>query len=159
MNKKIWAILILFLTINSYLFGEESDHDEHSEHDKHNEHEGESKAIGQGKAIIEISEEHGLKLSPEAIKTLGITFMRVESHEFLIDKTTLITYKRLKGVYRYKEGFFKLFPVILKREVKGQYLVKVKDVEVGDQIVISATGPLRVADLYSTDKAEYSHSH
>mgnify|MGYP001181105651 CR=1 FL=1 len=136
--------------------GDETSHKE----DEHGHgHGGGGKAVGEGKAIVEISEEKGFKLSKEAIKTLELKLLNVDSDEFLIEKTTLVTSKKLKGVYRFRGGFFKLLPVELKKEVDGKYLVKVKGVDFGDQIVINGVGLLRVADVYSTDKAEYSHSH
>lgn len=131
----------------------------HKEDEHGHGHGGGGKAVGEGKAIVEISEEKGFKLSKEAIKTLELKLLNVDSDEFLIEKTTLVTSKKLKGVYRFRGGFFKLLPVELKKEVNGKYLVKVKGVDFGDQIVINGVGLLRVADVYSTDKAEYSHSH
>ncbi len=134
--------------------------DEHKDGDEEEHgHGGGGKAVGEGKAIVEISEEKGFKLSKEAINTLELKLLNVDSDEFLIEKTTLVTSKKLKGVYRFRGGFFKLLPVELKKEVDGKYLVKVKGVDFGDQIVINGVGLLRVADVYSTDKAEYSHSH
>jgi hypothetical protein len=50
-------------------------------------------------------------------------------------------------------------PVELLKESKGKYLVKVKGVDFGDQIVIDGVGLLRVTDVYSTDTSEYGHSH
>ena len=136
--------------------GDETSHKE----DEHGHgHGGGGKAVGEGKAIVEISEEKGFKLSKEAIKTLELKLLNVDSDEFLIEKTTLVTSKKLKGVYRFRGGFFKLLLVELKKEVDGKYLVKAKGVDFGDQIVINGVGLLRVADVYSTDKAEYSHSH
>ena len=49
--------------------------------------------------------------------------------------------------------------VKLLKEVNGKYLVKVKGVDFGDQIVTNGVGLLRVTDVYSTDKSEYGHSH
>ncbi len=185
MNKKLLMVLIVLLTLNFQAFGNENssthqhNDEEHSENDGHNHKKKKSqsedehkdgdeeehghgvggKAVGEGKAIVEISEEKGFKLSKEAIKTLELKLLNVDSDEFLIEKTTLVTSKKLKGVYRFRGGFFKLLPVELKKEVDGKYLVKVKGVDFGDQIVINGVGLLRVADVYSTDKAEYSHSH
>lgn len=136
------------------------DHDDKASHkeDDHG-HGGGGKAVGEGKAIVEISEEKGFKLSKEAIKTLELKLLNVNSNEFLIEKTTLVTSKKLKGVYRFRGGFFKLLSVELKKEVDGKYLVKVKGVDFGDQIVINGVGLLRVADVYSTDTSEYGHGH
>ena len=135
----------------------EEGHADHKE-EGHDDHGG-GKAIGKGKAVEEVDEVKGLKLSKEAIKTLQLKLLNVDGDEFMIEKTTLITSKESKGVYRFRGGFFKLLPIETIKEVNGKYLVKVKGVDFGDQIVINGTGLLRIADVYSTDSAEYSHAH
>lgn len=135
------------------------DHKDEGAHDDHSGHGESSKAVGKGKAIEVVDEKNGFKLSSEALKTLKLKLQNVDGDEFLIDKSTLVVSKELKGLYRFRAGFFKFHPVELKKEVNGKYLVKVPGVEFGDQIVINGTGLLRVADVYSTDTAEYGHSH
>jgi len=141
-----------------------SDHDDlegkgaHSDHDDHDDHGG-GKAIGKGKAIESVDEKKGFKLSKEAIKTLELKLQTVDGDEFTITKTTLVTSKSIKGLYRFRGGFFKFMTVKLLKEVDGKYLVKVSGVEFGDQIVTNGTGLLRVTDVYSTDTSEYGHSH
>jgi len=135
----------------------EAGHSDHKE-EGHDDHGG-GKAIGKGKAVEEVDEVKGLKLSKEAIKTLKLKLLNVDGDEFTIEKTTLVTSRESKGVYRFRGGFFKLLPVETIKEVNGKYLVKVKGVDFGDQIVINGTGLLRIADVYSTDSAEYSHAH
>lgn len=130
----------------------------HSDHDDHDDHGG-GKAVGKGKAIEEVDEKKGFKLSIEAIKTLKLKLQTVNGDEFKIAKGTLVASKSVKGLYRFRGGFFKFLPVELLKEEKGKYLVKVKGVDFGDQIVIDGVGLLRVTDVYSTDKSEYGHSH
>ena len=137
---------------------EEKGHADHGEHGEHGEHGG-GKAVGKGKAIEEVDENKGFKLSKEAIKTLKLKLQTVDGDEFSIDKTTLVSSKSTKGLYRFRGGFFKFMPVELLKESKGKYLVKVKGVDFGDQIVIDGVGLLRVTDVYSTDTSEYGHSH
>lgn len=137
-----------------------SKHEEDSDHDDHSDHaHGSAKAVGKGKAIEAVDENLGLKLSKESIKALGLKLQTVESDDFQISKTTLVTSKDLKGIYRFKAGFFKLIPVKSISENKEGYRVKVEGLEFGDQIVINGVGLLRIADVYSTDKSEYGHSH
>ena len=136
-------------------------HDDHGAkggHEGHGDHGG-GKAIGKGKAIVEVDEKKGFKLSKEAIKSLKLRLQNVEGDQFHIAKNTLVASKDIKGVYRFRAGFFKLLTAKILKEEKGGYEVKVKGVDFGDQIVINGLGLLRVADIYSTDKAEYGHSH
>ncbi len=141
--------------------GKHEGHDEHKEkggHEGHDEHGG-GKAVGKGKAIEAVDEVKGFKLSKEAIKTLELKLQTVDGDEFIIEKSTLVASKSLKGLYRFRGGFFKFLPIKLLKEVDGKYLVKVKGVDFGDQIVTNGVGLLRVTDVYSTDKSEYGHGH
>lgn len=184
MNKYILLFSIVFNT--SFLYASETDdhnhkehnhsasHEKHSDHEEHDEHGEEShekhdghddhghgggKAIGKGKAIEDVDEKKGFKLSKESIKTLKLKLQTVDRDEFEISKETLVTSKVLKGIYRFRAGYFKFLPLKLIKEVNGKYLVKVKGVDFGDQIVTNGVGLLRVTDVYSTDKSEYGHSH
>lgn len=133
---------------------------DHSKKDDHKGHDhGSSKAIGKGKAIEIVDEKKGFKLSKEAIKTLKLKIQNVDGDEFRIQKSTLVTSKNIKGVYRFRAGFFKLMNAKILKETKDGYKVKVIGVDFGDQIVINGVGLLRVTDVYSTDKSEYGHSH
>ena len=140
-----------------------SKHDDHDDHTKHSDHKGHnhgaSKAIGKGKAIEIVDEKKGFKLSKEAIKTLKLRLQNVDGDEFEIGRPTLVSSKSIKGVYRFRAGFFKLLSAKILKETKTGYKVKVAGVEFGDQIVINGVGLLRVTDIYSTDKSEYGHSH
>lgn len=137
----------------------EAGHDSHDHgEDGHDDHGG-GKAVGKGKAIEMVDEKKGFKLSKEAIKTLNLKLKTVNGDEFSIKKTSLVASKGAKGIYRFRGGFFKFLPIQLKKEESGKYLVKVKGVEFGDQIVINGLGLLRITDVYSTDSSEYGHSH
>lgn len=139
---------------------EEAGHKEHQDHKDHDGHEGEGgKAVGKGKAIIEINDKYGFKLSPEAIKTLSLKLDTVNGEEFEIKKETLVTSKAISGIYRFKNGFFKLLPAEIKKETKDGYLVFVKNIVFGDQIVTNGVGLLKVADVYASDKSNYGHAH
>ena len=172
-NIKIITITMTILLISNLAFAEgDHDHSSHKRHDhskqeeKHDDHDdhkghdhGASKAIGKGKAIEVVDEKKGFKLSKEAIKTLKLRLQNVDGDEFEISKTTLVSSKSIKGVYRFRAGFFKLLNAKILKETKFGYKVKVAGVEFGDQIVINGIGLLRVTDVYSTDKSEYGHSH
>ena len=152
-------------------YHKEDDHSKHDNIDEHKGHDhakedyhkwhdhGASKAIGKGKAIEVVDEKMGFKLSKEAIKTLKIKLQNVDGDEFEISKSTLVSSKSIKGVYRFRAGFFKLLTAKILKETKTGYKVKVAGVDFGDQIVINGVGLLRVTDVYSTDKSEYGHSH
>ena len=166
--KKILVLIILLGSMNimakeDHNHREEHHEEHHDEHDEHEDHEGHehggAKAIGDGKAIELVDENKGFKLSKEAVKTLEIKLESINSGEFEIEKEVLVTSKNLKGIYRYRDGYFKFLTVESIKEIKGKYLIYIKDFKRGDQIVTNGIGLLRVADVYSTDKSEYGHSH
>jgi len=138
---------------------EKSDHTEHNHAEEHGHDHGGGKAIGKGKAIEVVDITNGFKLSKEAIKTLKLELRIINSNKFTIAKKTLVASKGIKGIYRFRNGFFKFLPVKIQKEVKGKYIVKIEGTQFGDQIVTSGVGLLRVSDVYSTDKSEYGHSH
>ena len=140
------------------------DHDDHKGHDDHKEGDdghdhGGGKAIGKGKAIVDVDEKKGFKLSKEAIKTLKLKLNTVDGSSFKIKKKTLVASKNKKGVYRFRAGYFKFMQAKIIKELPNGYMVEVKGVDFGDQIVVNGVGLLRVTDVYSTDKSEYGHSH
>jgi len=140
------------------------DHDDHKGHDDHKEgddghNHGGGKAIGKGKAIVDVDEKKGFKLSKEAIKTLKLKLNTVDGSSFKIEKNTLVASKNKKGVYRFRAGYFKFMQAKIVKELPSGYMVEVKGVDFGDQIVVNGVGLLRVTDVYSTDKSEYGHSH
>lgn len=137
---------------------DEHDHEADDNHSDHDDHGG-GKSIGQGKAILEIDEVKGFRLSKEAIKTLKLKLNTVAGSSFKITKKTLVASKDKQGVYRFRSGYFKFLSAEIIKEYSDGYGVEVKGVEFGDQIVVDGVGLLRVADVYSTDKSEYGHSH
>jgi hypothetical protein len=162
--KNIKIILIFIYLLNGLAFAEDGhDHSIQEKYDEHKDskvHDHEtSKAIGKGKAIEIVDEIKGFKLSKESIATLNLKFQKIDGNEFRINKSTLVSSKSIKGVYRFRAGFFKLLSAKILKETDSEYRVKVAGLNLNDQIVISGVGLLRVADIYSIDKSEYGHSH
>ncbi|MEX0799177.1 MAG: hypothetical protein WD025_07015 [Bacteriovoracaceae bacterium] len=137
---------------------EEGGHHEEGEHHGHHGHGG-GKAIGEGKAIVEVDEEKGFVLSREARETIGVRLTPVNNNVFTIPKEALVVSQDKVGVYRQRSSFFKMIPVVVIKEEKDSYTVKVGELRAGDQVAIEGVGILRVSDIYSTDKSEYGHAH
>jgi hypothetical protein len=137
---------------------EHSDHGEEKGHDDHGHHD-EGKAIGEGKAISKVDEDLGLKLSAKAIKTLGLELKSIPGNQFKLNETSLVVIKSKRGLYRYRNGYFKFLEVKIVKNMKKGILVKMDDFLFGDQLVTSSLGLLRISDVFSTDKSSYGHSH
>ncbi len=164
-NRKIVLSITLFLMLLSVVGAKISHEDIHDDHHE-DEHElagrhdhDDGKSIGAGKAIKEVDENKGFQLSSEAVKTLSLKLKAVHGSTFRIKKDALVKSKNIKGVYRYRSGFFKFLPAKVVKKLSDGDVIEVKDVAFGDQIVINGVGLLRVTDIYSTDESEYGHSH
>tara|TARA_Y100000296_G_C5142934_1_gene242129 strand:- start:724 stop:1341 length:618 start_codon:yes stop_codon:yes gene_type:complete len=146
---------------NQDKYGHDEHVDEHNDHDEQNDHDehGSAKSIGLGKAILEVDKVKGLKLSDEAIKTLNLTLKKVSTEVFSIDRDSLVVSKSMKGIYRFRDNFFKYLPVTSINKKQGKYFVRVKGIVAGDHVVTGGVGLLRVTDVYSTDESEYGHGH
>ncbi len=125
---------------------------------KDDDHES-SRSVGEGKAIVAVDEERGFKLSKEAVETLGIEYQEIDREEFEIPRESIVISKSLRGLYVFRNNFFKLIHVTILSESDVSYRVKTSEAKPGDHVVINGVDLLRVADIYSTDKSEYGHSH
>ncbi|MBC76166.1 MAG: hypothetical protein CME64_09135 [Halobacteriovoraceae bacterium] len=132
--------------------------DDHAGHDDHEGH-GSSKAIGKGKAIEEVDERKGFKMSKEAKETIGVKLRKFSYSPLNIPKDALVVSLEEKGIYRYRDGYFKMVKVKIEKESNKTFTVSVNALRDGDQIAIGGVGLLRVTDIYSTDTSEYGHSH
>lgn len=134
------------------------DHEDKGGHDHAHEH-GSAKAIGVGKAILLVDEVKGFRLSKEAEKTLGIKLKSIYKTKIKITKETLVSSKDKKGVYLFRDGYYKFITAKIIKEERKHYRISILKIVSGDKIVIKGVGLLRVTDIYSTDKSEYGHSH
>ncbi len=156
---------------NEEKYGDHSEADGHGHEAKHGhgEHEedahghghghGASEKTGVGKAIIEVDENKGFKLSPEAISAIKIELKPIERKEFDILKDVLVTTKNEKGIYVQRKGHFKFFHLSQITATRTGFLIHFEAFVPGDLLVVKGLGPLRVADIYSTDNSEYGHAH
>lgn len=129
------------------------------DHDHDHGHEEGGGKIGKGKAINEVDEIKGFSLSIEAIKTLKLKFKKIRKRTFFIEKSTLVSSKQFKGIYRLRGGFFKFISVVILKSTKKGFIISSRELGKEDQVVVSGVGLLRVADVFSTDESEYGHSH
>lgn len=120
--------------------------------------------IGPGKAISAVSHDLGFSLSEKAKEALGIQYFKIEENSvsYFIPSSALVTYQEYQGVYRYREGWFKLLPLTSVR-TSNPKLINIRasesELKSGDQIVVHGAGLLRVADLDAFGSAEAGHGH
>lgn len=137
----------------------EEKHAEHKEekHEGHDEHEeGESK-IGHGKGIEAASEESGIKLSPQAIKTFEVTTQKVMKLPITLPEKAFLFLADDVEIYRLRDGFFKR--IDFKKINNKQLLVTSDDLAVGDEIVTGGVSFIRIAEIAAFGGAPEGHSH
>lgn len=137
---------------------EKTDH-EHAENKTH-EHEEESSQVGPDKGILIASEEDGIKLSSEAEKNFEIKRAKVLLASAVeIPRTAIITAGTEVNIYRYRNGFYKRIDFETLQKTNGRMSIKSKELKIGDEIVISGLGFLRVAEIAAFGGAPEGHSH
>ncbi|MBK7546272.1 MAG: hypothetical protein IPI56_11110 [Elusimicrobia bacterium] len=146
--------------------GGEGRHEEGEEHDdqrKEGHEEGEEEAssgVGPGNAVTATDAEKGLQLSDEAVKTLEIK-TQAAPEEFTLPKSAIVTFKDETGVYRLRDGWYKL----IEGEARPQGVLvrfipqRKKDLRPGDTIVVEGAPLLRVAELDAFSTGEAGHGH
>lgn len=100
------------------------------------------------KAVEETSEKLGFRLSQIAQKTIGLATEPVTSSgDHMFRNESLVRFQDKVGVYRLRDGWFKLVEgtIILKKA--GQKVFRCSEIGPGDGLVIQGTALLRVADM------------
>lgn len=136
---------------------EEHAHEEDEDGHGHEEEEGGS-AIGPGKGIIEKAEA-GFKLSPEAFKTFEIQTKVFSGGKIVIPRDALVTIKGDKSVFRLRSDWYKRVKVEVVQKNENTVEIQSSNFREGDQIILSGSGFLRIAEVFSEEGASHSHSH
>lgn len=140
--------------------------DEHGEGEEHKGEAGEGghgheeggSVVGPDKGIIEKG-ALGIKLSPEAVSTIQPEMIPWQAGSMSIPYLGLVRIKESKSVYRVRNGFYKRVPVTVESRQGEKVTIRVPGLAAGDQIVISQTGFLRIAEVITEEGASHSHAH
>lgn len=149
--KKLILVCLLFAQIS---FAGEG-HDKESPQGEH--HEEANSGVGPDKGITEKNEKDGFKLSPEAMKTIAFQTINYQSETFEIAKKALVQTKDDKSIFRLRDGWLKRIDVQVLRKNQDSVLIKVSEFKVGDKIVVSEVGYLRMVEVFTEEGAEHSH--
>lgn len=133
---------------------ESKEEGEEGEKGEEGEEGEENNRVGPDKAVQEVN-ANGFRLSPEAMTTVGVKFKPVENKTVTIEHKYLATSRDKGGVYRFRNGFFKFVPVIIRSTTKTEYIVESSELTSGDKIVTEGLGIISITDVFSTDTAEY----
>ena len=152
--------------------GEEDDHSNHSddgnEHEGHTGHDGHGEhgdeGFGEGKAITEVRNEgESFKLADEAQSLLGLGYntikKSVSNNVYIVPTKSIIYFNDEKGIFVKNNGWFKLVDVKLVKKDSKWSQVRSRDLSLGQKIVVSGTGLLRVAHLQASGQGGQGHAH
>lgn len=129
------------------------------EHEKAEGHEEEGgSAVGPDKGILEKG-ENGFRLSPEAIESFELKMQNFSKNTLDLPRTSLVEIKDDKFVYRIRDGWIKKVSVKVIKKNKETAILELSQFKIGDQIIISGTGFVRVSELVAEEGVSHGHSH
>lgn len=143
------------------------DHDEHKDEGDHGHKEGEhddhpggheeesTGGVGHDNAVTAANEEKGIQLAPKAVQVIGLQTTQISGTK--IPESALVFYQDKVGVYRLRDGWYRLIP--LNPVVgSGGYVLPGAEFLPGDRLVIAGVALLRVAELDAFSE-EVGHGH
>lgn len=138
--------------------------EEHKDGDGHDhdegEEEGEKGSVGPDKGITEFSELAGFKLSPEALKNFDLKYQNLTGDgPWVLPKSALVHSGEEVNVFRRRAGFFKRVDIQTLKQTPQDLTLDSDDLRQGDEIVVSGTGFLRIAELAASGGVSHGHSH
>lgn len=158
---KLCKILIVFAFISISISPFDAKAHGHGQGEAH-EHEEEepSASVGPGKAITHATKKSGIQLSQSAVQTLGLKLQTVQTRGIhIVPKKAVARFQDEAGVFRLRDGWYKLVEITPLPQSETQCTVKTDDIQPGDQIVIEGAHLLRVAELEAWGGSGDGHGH
>jgi hypothetical protein len=101
-----------------------------------------------GKAVYETSSELGMKLNEKALKNIEVRTKKIDRITLLsIPIEGLVFFQNHIGVYRLRDGWFKLIKVQVMKKNDSEATIQTSELRSGDEIAIHGADLLRVAEL------------
>ncbi|OYZ19216.1 MAG: hypothetical protein B7Y39_12495 [Bdellovibrio sp. 28-41-41] len=102
---------------------------------------------GPNMAAQEANLKDGFKLSDKAKEVIGVKTKSLGSKPFSIPNTALVYYGDKVGVYRLRNGWFKLIEIQKNNKVSGTSSISSSDLSESDQVAIEGVALLRVSEM------------
>lgn len=101
-----------------------------------------------GRAVFETSPEKGMRLSDIALKNIEVALAPVPAGaDISLAGEPLVYFQNNVGVYRLREGWFKLVKVQVSGKLKGEVTLRSEELRTGDSVAIRGAGLLRVSEM------------
>lgn len=119
-----------------------------------------SDKIGPGKGIEAYDEHEGMKFSPQATRSFGISLVKLAGNSpWRIPFEALVMSGEEVNLFRLRKGFFKRIDFKEIKKEAGFITVNSSDLVAGDEIAIKGLGFIRIAEIAATGGAPEGHSH
>lgn len=147
----------------------EKDHDDHDKKEEaHEEHGGDHdekepeeapENVGPTKGVVSYSEKEGFKLSVEATKLFGITFLTLSGPSpWDVPNSAIVYVGDDKSIYKSNNGALKRLDITIVRKNKSTSTITANKLTSGDQILITGTSFVRTAEIDLTS-GDSGHGH
>lgn len=122
------------------------------------EHQEEDHAHEEGREHTKESE--GFKLSPQAVKNFDLKTLKLVGHgPWTVPANAVVHSGEETNLFRLRDGNFKSIDFKLIKKSDSNLIVGSKDMQEGDEIVVSGLGFLKIAELAAFGGVAHGHSH
>lgn len=98
-------------------------------------------------AVVEANLKDGFRLAENAKKVIGLGVKPLGSSPYKIPQSAVVYYGDRIGVYRLRDGWFKLVEVQKISDSNSQTTISSSELKTSDQIAVEGVALLRVSDM------------
>ena len=104
-------------------------------------------------------QENGFTLNSAATKNFNLQFVDYVSPATVISSNAILKSLSEINVYRFREGFYKRIDFKTLEKNRETLKITSSELALGDKIVVSGVGFLRIAEIAASGGISDSHSH
>lgn len=98
-------------------------------------------------AVVEANRKDGFRLAENAKKVIGVGLKPLGPSPYKIPLSAIVYYGDRIGVYRLRDGWFKLVEIQKIAELNSETTISSSDLKTSDQIAVEGVALLRVSDM------------
>lgn len=103
---------------------------------------------GPNMAVQEASLKNGFRLATKALEVIGVKTTKLGARPYSINRKSLVYYGDKVGVYRLRDGWFKLIEVkVEKKSTSSQFIMDAQDLSPSDEVATDGVALLRVSEM------------
>ncbi|OYZ23535.1 MAG: hypothetical protein B7Y39_04305 [Bdellovibrio sp. 28-41-41] len=109
--------------------------------------EGNGFRAGATLAVQEANLKDGFRLTDKAKEAIGVKTKALGPKPFKLSANSLVHYSDKVGVYRLRQGWFKLIEVKKTNQDNGSVLISSSDLKESDDVAVEGVALLRVSEM------------